>query len=889
MGSCADALALANRATFDVVLLELDESGTDDDARRVAEAFADAPVFLVVGGGERPVETIPGWADDVLSKREMDGWTLARAILNLTGDERHNQSLVHRAAADLAIALHDLEVEREHDRYSAIVSSSRDPTALLDGQLVVLAANAPFATLFGELPGTLIGRDLRALLPSDLFEHAPPFQRSLAGESTRFEFPWVVPNLGLRELAARLSPCHDSRCGPATMGLSIEDVTDLRASDRRLLVSEARLSLAEARGRIGHWELDLASNRTHWSDMLYEIYGRAPELGPPDPDHEAMYYSSEDAARLRSSRARLLHGEAYEIEVSLFQPSGARVDVASSGSPIRDGAGKIVGFRGTVLDVTQRKQAETALQAERDNLRAVTSAAPVPLLVVDASGRLTFANAAAESLLGRSAEDLRGQRYCDLLGCGRRPELKERSRSSGRCSTCALRAMVTTALERPSVPSHEAEIELDPRVGQARRCLIVTAEPMTVDGQHHAVIAVQDITRLRAAEAARASLEEQLRQTQKMDAIGSLAGGIAHDFNNLLAVIRTYVGFALESLQEGDPLHDDLLQVDRAGQRAADLTSQLLAFGRKQMLQPTPLDLNEVVGGLEKMLLRILGEDIDLVRDFAPDLGVVRADRGQIEQVIMNLVVNARAAMPRGGSLALGTANLELEGAAARQLGVTAGAYVMLSVADSGCGMDAETRARIFEPFFTTKESGKGTGLGLSTAFGIIRQSGGHISVESKVGIGSVFHILLPCAEGARITRASSRPVPASDRGTETILVVEDEEAVRNIARRILEDGGFRVLTAANGGEALLITEAHPGEVDLVLTDVVMPHMSGRALVERLRQVNPALRVLYMSGYTDDGVVRRDVGDARTHFIGKPFNARDLRSKVRWVLDEPVV
>ena len=366
------------------------------------------------------------------------------------------------------------------------------------------------------------------------------------------------------------------------------------------------------------------------------------------------------------------------------------------------------------------------------------------------------------------------------------------------------------------------------------------------------MVALQDITNLRATEAARSSLEEQLRQTQKMDAIGSLAGGIAHDFNNLLAVIRTYVGFALETLTEGDPLHDDLLEVDKAGQRAADLTSQLLAFGRKQMLQPVPLDMNGVVRGLEKMLRRILGEDIELVHDLTPDLGVVRADPGQLEQVIMNVVVNARDAMPRGGSLILTSANLELGEAEGRQLGVAPGTYVTLSVADSGCGMDAETRSRIFEPFFTTKDRGKGTGLGLSTAFGIVRQSGGHILVDSEVGLGTRFRILLPRVHAAPTVRASSRPPPVSTGGNETILVVEDEDAVRAIARRILEADGFKVLAAANGGEALLITEAHPGEIDLVLTDVVMPQAPRvRPILEgpRDRQAGHRTRAPHREGH----------------------------------------
>ena len=395
-----------------------------------------------------------------------------------------------------------------------------------------------------------------------------------------------------------------------------------------------------------------------------------------------------------------------------------------------------------------------------------------------------------------------------------------------------------------------------------------------------------DIFGIREA-AAFLGAHEQLRTSQKLEAIGSLAGGIAHDFNNLLSVILSYTGFALDAAQKGDPQWEDLSEVKSAGERAATLVRQLLAFSRKQMLEPIALDLNQVTAELEKMLRRVLGEDIDFVQKLSPDLGLTFADPSQIEQVLMNLVVNARDAMPEGGKLTVETANAELDDEyAASHEGVESGPYVMLAVTDTGCGMDEGTRARIFEPFFTTKDKGKGTGLGLSTVYGIVRQSGGDIHVYSEPGQGTTFKIYLPRKMSPAVVEPKVSMAPTRLTGDETILVVEDEEAVMNLAKRILGAAGYTVLTAASGGEALATCARHSGEIHLVLTDVVMPGMSGRVFAERLAKARPGVKVLYMSGYTDKAIAHHGTLDPGTKFIGKPFNSTDLTRKVREVLDE---
>ncbi len=389
-------------------------------------------------------------------------------------------------------------------------------------------------------------------------------------------------------------------------------------------------------------------------------------------------------------------------------------------------------------------------------------------------------------------------------------------------------------------------------------------------------------------ESEREKLEQQLREAQRMEAIGRLAGGIAHDFNNLLSVILCSTGFALEASKDGDGIKDELREVEKAAERAAALTRQLLAFSRKQVLQPVELNLNRIVAGVEKMLRRILGEDIDYFQVLAPDLGVVLADPGQVEQVMMNLVVNARDAMPAGGKLTIETSNVELDaGYAAGHASVEPGSYIRLAVSDTGCGMDDKTKARIFEPFFTTKGLGKGTGLGLSTVYGIVKQSGGNIWVYSEPGHGTTFRIYLPRVARATATVAAVPPAGAAvaRTGSETVLVVEDDEAIRNITSRILGVAGYAVLTAGAADEALRMGESHQGAIHLLLTDVVMPQMGGRVLAERMSALRPGIRVLYMSGYTDDAIAHHGTLAPGSHFIAKPFGATDLTRKVRQVLD----
>ena len=380
--------------------------------------------------------------------------------------------------------------------------------------------------------------------------------------------------------------------------------------------------------------------------------------------------------------------------------------------------------------------------------------------------------------------------------------------------------------------------------------------------------------------------EERLRQSQKMESIGNLAGGIAHDFNNLMTAVTGYSELALRSPAIEETLRFKIEEIKKAGERAASLTRQLLAFSRKQMLQPKILDLNTVVKGMGKMLTRVIGEDIDLRFRLDESLGQIKADPGQIEQVLLNLAVNARDAMPHGGMLSIKTENVHLNGKfTQRHLVVEPGYYVMMSVSDTGCGMNAETQSQIFEPFFTTKEVGKGTGLGLSTVYGIVKQSGGNIWVYSEVGKGTIFKIYLPRVDDVVEKATNESQSKSATQGRETILLVEDEEIVRNLAREILQTYGYSVLTAANGSEGLRIGQEFEGQIDLMITDVIMPLMSGREMTEKLKEIRPDLRVLFMSGFTDDAIVHHGVLEESVSFLQKPFSPDALAKKAREILD----
>jgi two-component system cell cycle sensor histidine kinase/response regulator CckA len=511
---------------------------------------------------------------------------------------------------------------------------------------------------------------------------------------------------------------------------------------------------------------------------------------------------------------------------------------------------------------------QDALRRSEQRFRKLVEHSSGVITLLDAAGRIVYSTQSIRSTLGYTEGERVGSVVFELIHPDDRPQAE---------------ALFRQVMAESGIVAH-ADLRVRHKDGTWRDLELAAVNHLDDPVVSAVVVNYHDITERKRALTEIRVLEEQFRQAQKMEAVGRLAGGVAHDFNNLLTVIISYADLLARDLPEGSAARQDLLEIRKAGAQAASLTSQLLAFSRQQVLAPVVLNLNALLADVRKMLQRLLGEDIELSLRLAPQLGNVRADPGQLQQVIMNLAVNSQDAMPTGGQLTIETADVELsEGYVEAHQTVRPGSYTMLVVTDTGTGMDAETRSRAFEPFFTTKEKGHGTGLGLSTVYGIVQQSGGYVWLYSEPGHGTTFKIYLP-----RVDEPTGQPLPREMpktlTGTETILLVEDEAMMRPLVNGILEKRGYRVLVAQNATEALTLARQHDGPIHLLLTDVVMPGNSGPELAARLVASRPETAVLYMSGYTDDATVRHGLLDRGLNYIQKPFTPSALAQKVRQVL-----
>jgi len=643
----------------------------------------------------------------------------------------------------------------------------------------------------------------------------------------------------------------------------IGDVTERRQSEEALRVSESALKQAQQLAGIGTWEWDIDSDQHTWSEEIYHIYGRDPALPPAAYPEVRQYFTADSWACLAAAVEKgLAEGVPYECDAQVVRPDGSRRWITARGQAVRDTCGSVVNLHGTVQDITNRKRAEESLREAEARYRAIFDGAAEGILVADVETRqFRYAHPAACQLLGYTEEELMRISVADIHPSDSLRHVISEFEAQARGEK-------TLATEIPCLRKDASIVYAD-----------ITTASAVIGGHKCNVGFFVDVTRRR-------ELEAQFNQAQRLEAVGRLAGGVAHDFNNMLSAIIGYADLLLMTVKEDNPARGDLESIRNSADRAAGLTRQLLAFSRKQTLQPRVLNLNDVVADLEKMLRRLIGEDVDLVCVPGSGLGQVKADPGQIEQVVMNLAINARDAMPDGGKLTIETANVELDEEYAKvHVDVSAGPHVMLAVTDTGSGMDEETREQIFEPFFTTKEHGKGTGLGLSTVYGIVKQSGGNIWAYSEVGRGTTFKVYLPRVDEPAEKLARAGPVEAPVGGSETVLVVEDEREVRELVTRVLRLGGYTVLEAADGEEALGIAEGHEGDIQLVVTDVIMPRMSAKELSEKIAECRPATKVLFTSGYTDNSVVHQGVLDPDIPFIQKPYTVSSLLAKVREVLD----
>ena len=644
-----------------------------------------------------------------------------------------------------------------------------------------------------------------------------------------------------------------------------ERTTSLAATNAALRESEQRLrQLTENISEV-FWMRDLAQNQVLYVSPAYEtLWGRTCRSLYDCPQSWLEAIHPEDRERVQQAAlARRAEG-IYDEEFRIVRPDGTMRWVRDRAFPVRDSAGLADQVVGVARDVTVHKEAEAEkLHRSETHFRLLIEHASDLITVLNLKGLIRFQSPSLERVLGYVPAKLLGRSVFEFL----HPEDLQQAR---------------TSFERAlSEPSATVSLECRFRHQNGRwRMLQSTGRALpAAGGEDLMVLNSRDVTEQK-------QLEAQLRQSQKMEAVGQLAGGVAHDFNNLLSVIIGHSGLLEMSLPRDQQVWESVTEIGRAAERAAALTRQLLAFSRQQVLEFQVLDLNAIVAAAEKMLRRLIGEDVHLTTSLQPDLGRVRADPGQIDQVLLNLAVNARDAMPKGGTLSFGTRNIELDptyGSAHPEL--PPGRYVLMAITDTGCGMTPQTQARIFEPFFTTKGFGQGTGLGLSVVHGIVEQCGGYVEVYSVPERGTTFKIYLPVSEEPASKTSEGVHAKSPQGHGETVLLVEDETPVRNVTLLLLESLGYRVLEAASAEEALCLVETGQNKFELLMTDVIMPGRSGLELAEALRSRDPGLKVLFQSGYTGEAMLRHGIVKPEMAFLKKPFALDTLAKKVREVLD----
>ena len=732
-------------------------------------------------------------------------------------------------------------------------------------------ANQAFADFLGYSPDELRGKKWQDLTPpEDVEATEKAIAPLLAGEkdAVRLEKRYVHKSGELRWADVSAAMRRDDRGGPLYFMTTVVDVTAQKQAQAALRTSEEYQRAMIDCSPVALYSVDLEGNVLTWNSSAEKIFGwRAEEVvGKPLPIVPAR--KQEEFRMLR--KEVLEKGGFFGKELLRLKKGGEEIPVSLSAAPVRNDRGEIVGIMGAAEDITERKESESRLKESEARFRSIVENAPEPIFI-QTDMRFAYLNPKAIKLFG--AEDGRA-----LLGTPVmqrfHPDFHEQ-----------VKARVKT-LNEDRKPVKELFEQKYLRMDGSSVWVETTGQPIVYHGENGALVFVRDISARKAAEKERKRLESQLIQAQKMESVGRLAGGVAHDYNNMLSVIIGYAELAMDQTPPEDSVYDDLREILEAARRSADITRQLLAFARRQTIDPKTIDLNATVESTLKMLRRLIGEDIDLSWRPGSGLWPVHMDPSQLDQILANLCVNARDAIAGVGVIVIETDNVRFdEEYCAGHAGFVPGEYVLLAVSDDGCGMDQETLDHVFEPFFTTKGAGRGTGLGLATVYGVVKQNEGFVNVYSEPEKGTVFRIYLRrhVGEAEEAHERDAEEIPVG-RG-ETVLVVEDESSILKLAKAILEKLGYAVLDAATPGRALALAEAHAGDVHLLLTDVVMPEMNGRELAQKLRALHPAMKVLYMSGYTANVIAHRGVLDEGVSFVQKPFSNRDLAVKVRGALD----
>ncbi|OHD66897.1 MAG: hypothetical protein A2176_12610 [Spirochaetes bacterium RBG_13_51_14] len=723
----------------------------------------------------------------------------------------------------------------------------------------------------------LIGMNYREILSHEMARHVYDiFHRVYeTGKSELLvDYEIVRKDGSVRALQSNVILMRDSSGRPSVFCNLTRDVTEKRKVEEALRKSEERYRTMLETMNEGLFENDLQGNYTFVNDAACRMtgYERDELLNMNYRDHttpELAQYLYEVFHRIyETGNPELLLD--YEVIIK----DGSIRTHQSNAALIRDPSGKPIGFRNLVRDVTERKKAEEALKKSEERYRMIAENVHDTIWTMDLSTRYTYVSPSVSRIMGFTPDELLNMPVREYLTPASY-ELVEK--------------MLAEELAReenvePVDPfrSRTMELEVFRRGGGTVWVEVMATFNRDEKGAIIEILGVtRDITERRRAEEERVKLEEQLFLAQKMESVGRLAGGVAHDFNNMLNVIIGYADLIKLRLPHGDPLIKDVVEIERAAGRSRDLTRQLLAFSRKQIIAPKPIDLNGCIANIQKPLVRLIGEDIDLRFYPGEHLWKIKFDPSQVEQILFNLAVNARDAMPEGGKLTIETDNIHLNEAYCREhLGFTPGQYVLLGVSDDGVGMDRETIQHAFEPFFTTKEIGKGTGLGLATVYGIVKQNGGFINVYSEPGRGTTFKIYIPrsLAEGEPLEEIKEVPVVS---GTGRVLLVEDDDMVRTMITEMLEALGYRVRATGNPLEALALCGNDDANFDLVITDVVMPGMSGKDLRDKIKAIRPGIKVLFMSGYTSNVIVHRGVLEEGVHFVQKPFSMGEFAAKVR--------